>query len=76
MTNNIRVVAKYQGLDDSWYLDIIQLIYSNGNLVTQDGTLYFKQTFTSKEQAYDFAKSYLSSIGISQEIINNEIDYE
>lgn len=76
MTNNIRVVAKYQGVDDSWYLDIVPSLYLNGNLVIQDGTLYFKQTFTSKEQAYDFAKSYLLSIGYSQEIINNKIDYE
>lgn len=76
MNNNIRVVAKYQGVDDSWYLDIIPPFYLNGNLVVQDGTLYFKQTFTSKEKAYDFAKSYLLSVGVSQETINTGVDYE
>ena len=76
MSNNIRVNAKYQEKDKKWYLDIIPPLYLNGNLVIQDGTLYFKQTFNSKEEVYEMAKRYLTSIGISQEIINDKIDYE
>lgn len=74
--NNIRVRATYQEIDKKWYLDIVPPIRFNGEVVIQEGTLYFRQTFNSQNEAYEFAKAYLVSIGISQEVINNKVDYE
>jgi len=76
MINNYKVRATYQASDKGWYLDIVPPLYLNGNLVVQDGTHYFKQVFLSKEHCYEFAKRYLVSKGINQEIINNKTDYE
>jgi hypothetical protein len=76
MNSNIRVRAKFQESDQSWYLDIIPPIYLNGAVVIQEGTLYFPKPFNSKEQAYEMARSYLKAIGINREVIDSRIDYE
>lgn len=76
MKNGIKVQAEYQEKDGSWYLNIAPPIYLNGNQVIQDGTWYFKQAFSSKEDAYEMARNYLISIGISQEVVASGIDYE
>lgn len=76
MNNNIIIRTNYQKSDKKWYLNIVPPIYLNGKVVVQEGTLYFKQIFDSQKEAYEFAKDYLISIGISQEIANNKVDYK
>jgi hypothetical protein len=75
MSNDFRVKTIFQESDKKWYLDIIPPVYMVGATVVQEGTLYFKKGFNSKEEAHDMARNYLAYLGIQKNIIE-KINYE
>lgn len=74
MANNIKVNTKPQP-DGTWYVDIVPPIYLSGSVAVTGGTLYFPKPFSSQEEAYEMAKTYLIALGISQETIDTHVDF-
>jgi hypothetical protein len=76
MKNKILVRTIYNPENKSYYVDIVPPMIFNSGSVTQQGTLYFQGAYSSKEEAYAMAKKYMSLRGISNEDLNDNVNYE
>lgn len=74
--NNFLVKAVFRNKENYWVLDISLPMYFDGGKPIKLRPLEVLKSFESKEDAYSFAKKYLSQIGISSEILEKHVTYE